>query len=382
MEIKNLKKAADRIIAAIKNREKIILYGDADLDGVSSVIILKETIKNLGGEITAVYFPDREKEGYGISETGLNHLKEFSPSLLVAMDCGIGNFKEIKLAKKFGFYVLVIDHHEVLDKLPEAQIIVDPKQKGDKYPFKGLANAGIAFKLSELMLKDKMSEMMRKNFLELTALATIADMMPETEENKIMIDEGLASLRDTWRPGLKVLFEFDEIQNAGFLRTTAQKMISVLNIVEPKDHLSATYLILTADSQDEARVLTKELFEKRDQKQRETRKITEEIESMILRQGNETIVFEGNYSWPLALLGAAASRICNKYKKPTFLFRKGEKESRGAVRTPEGVNGVELMKKCAACLLTFGGHAPAAGFALKNENLEKFKDCLIENYSK
>ena len=129
-EIKNLKKAADRIKKAIKSKEKIILYGDADLDGTSSVVILEETIKNLGGKVTTAYFPDREKEGYGLNEKALDYLKPIAPALIITVDCGIGNFKEVKIAKKIGFEVIVIDHHEPLDSLPEASIVVDPKQKG------------------------------------------------------------------------------------------------------------------------------------------------------------------------------------------------------------------------------------------------------------
>jgi len=136
MEIKNLEKAAQRILEAIKKRERILIYGDSDLDGVCSVIILKETIKNLGGKIDAVYFPEREVEGYGISEKGLISLKKFSPALFISLDCGISNFKEIEIAKNYGFFVIVIDHHQVLDELPKADIIVDPKQRDDQYPLK------------------------------------------------------------------------------------------------------------------------------------------------------------------------------------------------------------------------------------------------------
>ena len=128
-EIKNLKKAANRILKAIKSKEKIILYGDADLDGITSVIILQETIKNLRGEVTSVYFPDRENEGYGINKTALNILKDIAPALLISLDLGIGNVEEVKLAKKLGFEVIIIDHHELLYEPPEASIIVDPKQE-------------------------------------------------------------------------------------------------------------------------------------------------------------------------------------------------------------------------------------------------------------
>ncbi len=218
MEIKNLKKAANRIIKAVRSKENIIIYGDADLDGVASVIILKESIKSLGGEITAVYFPDREREGYGISESALDYLKKHAPALFIALDCGIGNFKEVKIAKKLGFETIIIDHHEILDKLPDASIIVDPKQKGDKYPFKQFSNAGLAFKLAELFFEEKISENLRKDFLELTALATIADMMPRTGENDIIINDGLNSIRSSWRPGIQALFELNQFKSLDFIQ--------------------------------------------------------------------------------------------------------------------------------------------------------------------
>ena len=381
MIIKNLAKAADRIKKAIRNKERIILYGDADLDGVSSVIILKETIKNLGGEVSAVYFPWRETEGYGINKGALDYLKKLAPALFLTVDCGISNFEEVVTAKKMGFDVVIIDHHEILDKLPKASIIVDPKQKRDEYSFKGLATSGIVFKLAQFILEDKLTEPLKKNFLELTALATIADMMPEVDENRTMIEEGLSYLKDTWRPGLKVFFDIDGIQEAGNMRQEAQKIISVLNMVEPREHLNATYLLLTADSVDQARFLAIELLEKRDKKQIEIKNINEEIEGRLSQKQPESVIFEGSYSWPISLLGSVASRLARKYKKPTFIFKMQGKESRGAVRAPSGVNSVELMKKCSKYLLSFGGHAPASGFTIKNENLEKFKDCLIENFT-
>ena len=377
-EIKNLKKVADRITAAIKNKEKIILYGDADLDGIASVIILADSIKNMGGDVAAVYFPSRENEGYGITKTALSSLKGLSPALFLTLDCGISNFEEVNLARNSGFEVIIIDHHEVLDKLPNASIIVDPKQEGDKYPFKGLATAGIVFRLSRLLLRAQFSESLKKIFLELVALATIADMMPQESENKEMIEEGLSVLKNTWRPGLRAFFETEEIKDSKTFKETCQKIISALNTIEVKDHFPETYLLLTTNSLKEAKLKAENLLFRREEKQWEIREITEEAETRISKKIKEPIIFEGNSTWSLALLGASASRICRQYQKPTFLFKKQEKESRGAVRVPTGINGVEMMKKCSKYLVGYGGHAQAAGFNIKNENLEKFKECLLK----
>jgi single-stranded-DNA-specific exonuclease len=375
MEIKNLKKAAKRILKAVKNKEKIILYGDADLDGVTSLIILKETIKNLGGPISAVYFPDREREGYGITEAGLDFLKKFSPALLISLDLGIGNFKEVKLAKKIGFEVIIIDHHQVLGKLPEAEIIVDPKQKGEKYPFKDLATVGIAFKLTEILLGKNMSPEMRKNFLELVALGTLADMMPRRGENEILIQEGLETLANSFRPGIRAFFELKELKNSN-LDQQISKIISLSNPRESEKSLPASFRLFTSSSLDESQLILKELIEKGEERKEEIREALEEIEK---RDFLGPIIFEGSQNWNFNIIASIASNLCWKQKKPTFIFKKLKGESVGTVRVPKGIDSVKLLEKCKEYLLTYGGHPPASGFRIKNENLEKFKECLIEN---
>ncbi len=381
MEIKNLNKVANRILTAIKNQEKIILYGDADLDGVSSVIILEEAIKNLGGKIASIYFPDREIEGYGITEKGLNYLKIFSPALLIALDLGIGNFKEIELAKKLDFKVIVVDHHEVLDKLPKADIIVDPKQKGDKYPFKGLATVGIVFKLSEILLENQLTENLKKNFLELTALATIADMMPKESDNEIFIREGLFSFEKSWRPGIKVFLDSEQFKNYPNLTQKVSKIISVLNVRDVNNNFPASFRILTSSSLEEAKEIFAKLIQKSELRKERIAVILEETERRIAKKENP-IIFEGDVNFEFTLISPVASLLCQKYQKPTFIYKKLEKESQGTVRTPSGINSVLLMKKCSKILLTYGGHPLASGFRIKNENLEKFENCLTKNLNK
>jgi len=381
-EIKNLKKTAERIKKAIKNKEKIILFADADMDGTCSVIILEESIRNLGGKVEKIYFPDREKEGYGINEQSLDYLKKFAPALLISLDCGIGNFKEVKIAKKNGFEVIIIDHHEILKKLPSVSIVVDPKQKGDKYPFKEFSTTGIVYKLSEVLLKEKLSGTFKRNLLELAALATISDMMPQIQDNQILIEEGLAVLRETVRPGLKVFWKIDEVKEAKQIKMMVQKIISVMNAAETKDYLTESYLLLNALDEEVAENLIRSLIVKSAEKHLKIKDITFEVEKTILKNYTFPIVFEGKEDWPLVLMGPVASRICRDYQKPVFVYRKGEKISRGAVRTPKGINSVDAMKSCEKLLETFGGHPLASGFTVSNKNLEKFKDCLVDYFSK
>jgi len=303
--------------------------------------------------------------------------------LLIALDCGIGNFKEVVMAKKLGFEVIIIDHHQILDKMPEASIVVDPKQKGDKYPFKELATAGIVFKLSELLLKNIMTENLRKNFLELTALATIADMMPREEENKIFIEKGLKSLENSWRPGIKAFFEMKAFESFEDFDRSVSKIISILNVRDVENSLPASFRLLTNHSLKESKAMVEKLLEKRELRKEKIKETMERIEEKISREADNThpppsIIFMGSPDWEFTLISSVASIICQRYQKPTFIFKKLETESIGTVRAPSGTNSVSLMEKCSKYLLTYGGHPLASGFRIKNENLEKFKECLIK----
>ncbi len=379
MEIKNLKKAAERIKKAIKNKENIILYADADLDGTCSLLILEETIKNLGGEVKAIYFPDREEEGYGINEKALDYLKRYSPALFIALDCGISNFKEIEKAKELGFEVIIIDHHKILEKLPKADIIVDPRQKGERYPFKEFATCGIVFRLSALLLGKKLTGLLENNFIELVALATLADLMPQVKDNKFFIEKGLEVLGKTYRPALRAFLKLNEVNNP---KEAIHKIISVLSAGEVKDNLTEAYLLLKEKDEKKAEKLVLELTEKNKEKHERIREIVKEVEERILKKPGKKIIFEGDKEWPLAFTGPVASKICNLYKKPTFIYKKGDKISRGAVRTPKGIDSVEAMKACSVFLITFGGHPQASGFTLSNENLINFENCLIKYFEK
>jgi len=278
-----------------------------------------------------------------------------------------------------GFRVVIIDHHEVLSKIPQAETVVDPKQKGDKYPFKGLSAAGVVFRLSEILFKDKMSEALKNNFLELTALSTIADMMPRESENIFFIEEGMASLKKSFRPAAKVFFEGDYFGDSPDFNQRVFKFISVLNARDVKSGLPASFRLLTAPSSEEAKNIIEELLIKNKIRREEIEKTVEEIEEKSLKR-KESIIFAGDIDFDSALLSSVASILSQKHKKPTFLFRKMAKESQGTIRTPKDVNSLVLLKKCSKYLLSFGGHAQASGFRVKNKDLENFKKCLIKNF--
>lgn len=380
-EIKNLKKTALRLKKAALNDENIILYGDSDLDGVTSVIIAKEALQNLGAKNVSVYFPDRENEGYGINEKSLQVLKERLPAVLVALDCGIGNIRESKIAQDMGFEVIIVDHHEILDKMPSASIIVDPKQKGDNYPFKYFAAAGLSFKLAKELLGEKMTESLRRNFLELACMATIADMMPREDENEKIIEEGLVYLKESWRPGIRALLDLDDLRNLD-IQNKVYRINSILNIRPSGESKPAPFIILTVSSEQEARELAERFFQESFRKRERIKEMASEVEIRISRQPSSPFIFEGSSVWELPFLGVVASIISNKYGKAVFLIKKGDEESNGGIRAPSGINAVEAMKSCSQYIGTFGGHPQAAGFRIKNENIENFKECLEEYFSR
>lgn len=381
MKIKNLEKAASTILGAIKENQGIVIYGDADLDGVGSTIILKEAIKTLGGRVVAVYFPDRDKEGYGVSEKALKHLKRYAPALFITLDCGIGNFKEIDIANSLGFKIIIVDHHEVVDgKIPKAFIVVDPKQKGDKYPFKVFANVGLTYKLIECLFKKHIPESLNKGFLELVAMATIADMMPRTGENDKMIGEGLNYLKSSWRVGIQALFSLKHFNEYNF-HQKIYKVNSLLNVRDIKNKLPGSYRILSMLSLKDAKKLAEKLYKENLKRKERIKNIIEEADMKAVSKESDPVVFEGDTGWALELLGVACSNLVQKHKKPVFLYNMKKDDSHGSCRGISGINLVEAMKGFKEHLITFGGHPAAGGFRLKNKYLEDFKKHLISYFN-
>ncbi|MDD5738639.1 MAG: DHH family phosphoesterase [Candidatus Pacebacteria bacterium] len=379
-EIKNLKKAAKRIKQAVKNSERIVIFADADLDGTTSAIILEETISNLSGKVDLVFFPDRGECGYGLSEKAVDSFSNIAPGLLIILDCGIGSFEGIKKASELGFDVIVIDHHEILGELPKPALIVDPKQSKDKYPFKKLANVSLTYKLSEEIFGKKMPNIVQKGFFELAALGAIADMMPEEDYNKKVIEEGQKCLKETFRPGFIALIDYFKEQKEGeeSQRAIFSKIVTILNITNLKNNLTESYLFFKENNLSKAREMIRMLSEEATKRQMRIQEITEQI--VANDNSSESIVFQGNEMWEQVLTGPVASRVCNKTKKPTFVYKVGKEKCRGSVRMPDKRDGVMAMKACESFLEVYGGHPPAAGFTCDKSQVEGLKKCLEEYF--
>jgi len=211
-------------------------------------------------------------------------------------------------------------------------------------------------------------------------MGTIADMVPQTDQNIEIIEEGLRSLKNTFRPALRAFL--DILGDGKVFEESFPKIISALNSAESLNFENESYVLLTSSDKEKCREMAENLLSKNRQKQMEIKNIVEEVERMISKKSDEVIIFEGGLSWKLTLAGPVASILCNKYEKPVFIYKKLDSEATGSVRNPKGTNSVEAMKSCKELLITYGGHINASGFRLKNENLEKFKTCLIEYFKK
>lgn len=372
-EIKNLKEAATKIKEEIERGGKIIIVADSDLDGVCSAIILKDAIYNLSGKVPLLIFPDREFEGYGLTFSTLSKIEKETPALLILLDFGITSFDEVAMAKQMGFSVLIIDHHEVIDKLPQADIIVDPKQPQDETEFKEFATAGLVLNLAKEILGEKMTNSQKENYFELAALATLADMMPREGENQKIIEEGLKTIENSWRPAFNVYFKKPKGKK---LMEKISHLISLLNVREMKNGLPPSFRFLSLISQKEVEEFLDELEIKNKERKGKIKELVEKVKENLLDK--EPIIFEGGEEFEFSLISAVAAQLCQKFKKPTFIYKKINSLSWGAARAPAGYDLVKMMKSASEYLISFGGHPQAAGFRILNENLEKFREILIK----
>lgn len=379
--IKDLKKFTTRLSKALKNKEKIILYGDSDMDGAVSIIILKEIIDNLGGESPIIYFSDRKRAEQGLNPEGLEFLKNEAPALLILLDCGTSNAKEIKLAQKFGFEVIVVDHHDISENL-SAKIIVNPKQGDKESLFYYLAAAGIALKIAEAMLGKKFSGIIKEDILGLAAMATLIDLVSEIGENRRILEEGLPLLENSWRPGIQVLFNSEVTSRCISTREIVVKIGRITNITDKEDdYLNKAYVLLNSKTKEEANLCLEKLLQMAADRQEKIIFFTEELKAKIFSKNDSSlIIFEDLNDCPFPILSVIASKISVFFMKPTFIFTKKKEENWGSYRMPLGENGIEAVSSCAKLFRRYGGHPPVGGFYFEDKNREKIKECLIKYF--
>jgi len=409
--MKDMDKAVKRIIKALKRKEKVVIFGDYDCDGICSALILETALRALGINNLEVYIPDRHQEGYGLNTDVVYFLSKKKIDLIITVDCGVSDFEEIKLAQELGIEVIIFDHHIVPKKLPPAVAIVDPWQKGDKYPFKELAAVGVVFKFIQALTKVKEwkeKEGWEKWLLDLVALATVSDCMPLLGENRILVKYGLVVLAQSRRKGLRELLKISRVDKYGlnFNKSKIGKQeqsvpevygldtytlgyilgprINSASRIEshyrrkPKlvSQTNVAYDLLASDNKDEVKRLAEYLDKKNKERQDLVNQIVKEIEEKIDFNNLPKFIFVGHANWPIGILGLIAGKLSEKFFRPVIIFQKGDNECRGSARSIPQLNITEVLSSCQNFLKEFGGHSGAAGFIFSTENLENFQKCL------
>jgi single-stranded-DNA-specific exonuclease len=366
--------AVERIKKAINDNEKIVIYGDYDVDGVTSISILYKFFSLLGKKVS-YYIPDRTKMGYGLNNEAIKEFSDSGHTLLITVDCGIGNIDEIKYAQSLGMDVIVTDHHEIPEERPSAIAIINPKN--GNYPFKYLAGVGVAFKLFQKLLEEfEFSKDYLYQNMDLVSLGTIADIVPLIDENRIIARYGLKKMAKTDNLGLR------ELINATGLKKKKITSGQIAFVLAPKinacgridDPLLAVRL-LTTDNKEEANFLAGRLNEINRTRQKIEGKIMYEAEEYIEKykiQDDLALVLHSE-NWHSGVIGVVTSKLKERYNRPVVMIAIEDSIGKASARSIPGFLLHQELKKCDDLLEKFGGHEMAAGFTIKLENIETFR---------
>jgi len=377
-----MEKALERIREAKNKDELVAIFGDYDADGVTSCVIVQEALDELKIR-SIVYIPDKRLEGYGMNIKAIKELKSQKVSLIITVDCGISNKKEIERVNEMGMDVIIVDHHHVPHDIPLALAIINPYSKGEKYPFKPLAGVGVAYKLVQAIYRKFMpgKENQLKWILDLVAIGTIADCVSLIGENRTIVKYGLIVLSKTRRTGMKELFSVGKINidenNFPDTRKISFQIAPRINAAGRMDHANLAFNLIREKDRIKSRELALEIESSNQKRQKITNQITEEIK--ILAENsfkNKKLIFAVNEHFPIGIVGLVAGKIAEAYNKPVAVIQKGEKESKGSFRSIPQLNIIESIEKCSHLLIKFGGHSQAAGISIANEKLEEFYEML------
>ena len=377
--LRDMDKALSLIREAADQGKRIMVYGDYDVDGVCAVTIMLETLKQMGA-VVGFRIPSRHEEGYGLHEQAVRETAEKQVGLLITVDCGISNVKEVRLARELGMQVIVTDHHELPEELPPADAVLNPLREG--YPFQRLCGAGVALKICQALVRQGMLPPgSMENKLEIAALATVADIVPLVDENRVIVREGMLRMVRTPRPGLRAL-----LANAGITGSVRSDDIGFrlgprLNAAGRLGNASQGVALLTTGNPEKAKEIADVLEESNRSRQEMERQILREAEALLPSQADlprdRALVLEGG-EWNPGLIGLAAGKLCEKYYLPTIvLSRKGD-EAVGSCRSIPGVNIFRMLTACGDLLVRFGGHEQAAGLTIAAENIPAFRKRLNE----
>lgn len=375
----DIQPAIGRIYRALLSGEKIIVYGDFDVDGITSTALLVESIKALGGEAEP-YIPHRLTEGYGLKSAAIESLRKQGAGLIITCDCGVTAIPEVKKARKLGLDIVITDHHTPLDELPPAIAVVDPKRTDSHYPFTGLAGVGVALKLVQALFRGLGKEEKPDNLLDLVTLGTVADIVPLLGENRYLVKKGLRVLNNTTRLGIKELMLQSGLTEGSIDSVKISWVIAPrLNTPGRLEHALASYQLLTTDSPEEAKELSVWLERKNVERQKMTQEAMNLAREQVAKEERAPVLFVTAEEFPAGVNGLVAGRLSEEYYRPAVVVRRGEFWSTGSCRSIPEFNIVNALRQNHSLLSHYGGHAQAAGFTLPTRNLGQLKRNLLES---
>ncbi len=385
--MKDMDKAVERLHQALLSGENILVYGDYDVDGVSSAALVYLVLSRMVGPKVSYYIPDRITEGYGLSDKGIREAAESSVSLIVTVDCGVTAIQEIQLAKELGMDTVVCDHHQPSEHLPPAVAILDPKLPDSNYPFDELAGVGVAFKLLQgLYSKLDLPEAELDEYLDLVAIGSCADIVPLIDENRILVRHGLDKINCNPRYGVRALLESSGLSNK---EITAGLIVFVLapriNAVGRLGDARRAVQLFSSQTLQQARALAREL-EKENRARRDIDELTfkeaQEIVETKLNPLDDKAFVLYKEDWHPGVIGIVASRIVEKFYRPTIMITVMDGVGKGSARSIANFNIYQAIKDCSHLLTGFGGHKYAAGLTIEEakipEFVESFKKAAME----
>ncbi len=371
-----MEEASIRTIEAITCNQKIVVYGDYDVDGTCASSLMYMFLKNLGADVE-IYIPNRLSEGYGISRDGIDFAKEHNTQLIISVDCGITAVDEVDYANSLGIDTIICDHHQPKEKLPEAYAILDPLKPGDTYPFKYLAGAGVAFKLARAIGDRVGKKDLAMNYVDLVALASAADIVPLTDENRILVRAGLDMINDNPRPGIAALLQIARMTHGNL--SSGQIVFTIaprINAVGRLGDAMRAVALFTSEDHDEAREIASVL----ESENLERRKIDEVTFSYALDMIKDKVDFERDKAiilhgddWHPGVIGIVASRLVEKYHLPSIMLTTIDGVAKGSARSIQGFDIYQALEQCKDLLVQFGGHKAAAGLEIEVDKIDEFR---------
>jgi single-stranded-DNA-specific exonuclease len=378
--MKDMEKVVNRLLQAIKDEEKIMVYGDYDVDGITATVILVKTLRMLGAKVI-YYLPNRFIEGYGLSKNGINYAATNNVSLIITVDCGIKAYDVVKYTQECGIDIIITDHHEPGPHLPEAYGIINPKQSECSYPDKELAGVGIILKIVQALTDIAKMHISFNTFFQLAAIGTIADIVPITGENRIIIKHGLKFLTTTREPGLAALLEVAGIRGKKIdTSDVGFKLAPRLNASGRIEDAMLSLELLFANTHHEAIKLAHQLNNKNILRQNIQKTVFNEAKELVHHKDNKKVIVVAKDNWHQGVIGIVASKLVDEYSYPAIVITYNGLYGKGSGRSIPQFNLLDSLTKCESCLETYGGHKYAAGFTIKRNKVDEFR-IMINKYA-